>query len=345
MRSAFLVDKQRFELRDVPDPAIPDDGVVLRVEACGVCGSDLRRWKEGPPGGLEIVPGHEIGGTIVQVGKNVDRWKIGTRLAVGPDISCGTCYYCRRGLPNLCDRLCFLGITPGYPGGFAEKITLTGDILSRGIVHEIPESLSTKHAALAEPCSSVLAAQHAAGTSIEDIVVVLGAGPIGCIHIAVAKARGASVFVSEPNAIRRDLARTFKPDVVVDPVGEDLRQIVSDKTDGRGADIVICANPVAETQSLAVEIVRKAGEIYLFGGLPKENPYTRLDGNRIHYGEIRVIGSFSYHPRMHELALELLACGTIPAELLITRTQPLEEIACAFESAARGDVLKVMVEI
>jgi L-iditol 2-dehydrogenase len=249
------------------------------------------------------------------------------------------------GKPNLCDTLRFLGITPGYPGGFAEYMPLNGEILSCGIVHEIPDSLSTTEAALAEPCSSVLATQEVAGAGLADTVVILGAGPIGCIHIAVSKARGAFVIITEPSEVRRDLAQAFLPDIAVDPATQDLKKIVAEKTDGRGADIVICANPVAATQSLAVDIVRKAGDVYLFGGLPKVNPLTTMDGNRIHYGEIRVIGAFSYHPRMHALALDLLARGVIPADSLITRIVDLKDIETAFEAAAGGETLKVIVKV
>ena len=128
MKSAFLIAKQTYELRDIPDPVCPPDGLVLRVEACGVCGSDIRRWKEGPPDAGSypdmhgIVAGHEVAGTIIAVGPQVTTYIIGDRLAIAPDIHCGKCYYCQRGMFNLCDTLHFLGITPGYPGGLAEKL-------------------------------------------------------------------------------------------------------------------------------------------------------------------------------------------------------------------------------
>ncbi|UCG58502.1 MAG: alcohol dehydrogenase catalytic domain-containing protein [Phycisphaerales bacterium] len=344
MKEAFLVGPRRFELRDVPEPSAPDDGLVLQVEACGVCGSDLRRWKEGPPKGVDgIVPGHEASGIVVEVGKHFQRYSVGDRLAVAPDVHCSRCYYCRRGLYNLCDDLRFLGITPGYPGGFAEKIVLTGEILADGIVHPMPQGLSFKEGALAEPCCSVLALHGKIGTSLADTVLVMGAGPIGCLHVVVAKERGASVIVSEPNETRRELAERFEPQAIVDPAKEDLRSVVFERTGSVGADIVVCANPIGQTQTQAVELVRKAGKIALFGGLPKANPMVSFDSNRIHYGEIEVIGAFSYHPTMHELALELLGRKVIPAELLITHSFSLNDTGKAFETADSGDALKVVV--
>lgn len=344
MKAAFLVGKQQHEIRDVPEPEAPDDGLVLAVEACGVCGSDLRRWREGPPPDEEIVAGHEIAGTVLAVGDRLDGYEVGDRLAVAPDIHCGSCYYCRRGMYNLCDELHYLGISPDYPGGFAEKLVLTDEVLTLGIVHRIPQGLSSKLAALAEPMSSVLASHHKAGTCLEHTVVVMGAGPIGCLHVALAKARGARVFISEPSETRLALAARFQPDALINPVEEDFVARVRDLTGGLGADIVVCANPIAATQAQAVLAARKGGRVVLFGGLPKANPTTTLDSNVIHYGEISVVGAFSYHPTMHELALDVLQRGLIPAETLITHTFSLDEVETAFVTAAAGEGLKVIVQ-
>lgn len=345
MKAALLVGPGQYEVRDVPEPVVPEDGVILQVNAVGICGSDLRRWREGPPPGSEgIIAGHEIGGEVVAVGAKVERYKVGDRLAVAPDVHCGHCYYCEHGKYNLCDDLHLVGISPGYPGGFAERMVLTGEILSNGIVHPLPDSLSYVEGALAETASSVLAAQDAAGIDLGMTVVVMGGGPIGCLHIAVAKARGAAVILSEPNPDRRELARNFDPGLIIDPSTEDVRAQVLRFTGGRGADVVICANPVAATQTQAVEIARKGGRVVLFGGLPKADPMTTLDGNRIHYFEIEVVGSFSYHPTYHALALEVLRNQQIPADKLVTHCYSLEQVNEAFAMAASGKALKVVMQ-
>jgi L-iditol 2-dehydrogenase len=344
MRSAFLSGPQQFTVRTIHEPTPPDGGLVLRVEACGVCGSDLRRWKEGPtPGAGDVVPGHEIAGVVVATGTNVDDFAPGDRLAVAPDVHCGTCWYCQRGQFNLCDNLRFLGITPGLPGGFAEKMVISREVLTNGIVHRIPEGLSFLLAALSEPFSSVLAAHIKAGTGLRDTVLVMGGGPIGCMHMAVAHFSGARVILSEPAAVRRKLAEPFQPDLVVDPQQEDLKARIMAFTHGLGVDIAICANPVAATQAQAVEVVRKGGRVVLFGGLPKANPMTSLDGNRIHYGEIQVVGAFSYHPTMHALALEFIQRNPDLAARFITHTFNLEQVNQAFQMAASGEALKVLV--
>jgi L-iditol 2-dehydrogenase len=344
MKSAFLVGPQTIQLRDVPDPVVPDDGLILKSEACGVCGSDLRRWREGPPPSAgSLVQGHELAGTVLDVGKNVKLYAPGDRLAIAPDIHCGRCYYCRRGKYNLCDNLRLLGITPGFPGGFAEKVVLIGELLANGIVNRMPAGMSFSEGALAETLSSVLSSHNAAGTSPEHTVLVMGAGPIGCLHIAVAKARGAAVFVSEPSETRRKVSQRFGPDALIDPFNDDVVAVTRELTGGLGAHIVICANPIAATQTQAVEAVRKAGRVILFGGLPKANPMTTLDSNKIHYGEVEVVGAFSYHPTTHEMALDMLNRKLIPVDKLITHMMPLDEVAKAFDTAASGDGLKVIV--
>jgi L-iditol 2-dehydrogenase len=275
----------------------------------------------------------------------VKEYCLGDRLAIAPDVHCGRCYYCQHGFHNLCNHLHLIGITPGYNGGFAEYVVLTAEVLSGGIVHQITEGLSYPQAALAEPLSSVLAAHEEAGTTLGDVVVVMGAGPIGCLHIRVANARGAQVILSEPSALRRQIAKRFDPELIIDPLAQNLVEEVRQATQGRGADIAICANPVAATHTQAVELVRKRGKVLLFGGLPKDSPMTTLDGNRIHYNEISVIGTFSYHPMYHALALETIEHGIVKSEDIITHTFSLDKIDEAFQTASSGEALKVMVQV
>jgi L-iditol 2-dehydrogenase len=345
MQAAFLTSPRTLELREVPEPDVPNDGFVMEVRACGICGSDLRRWKEGPPSGSEgVVPGHELAGVVVGVGAKCSGFATGDQVAVAPDIHCGRCYYCQREMYNLCDHLKFVGVTPGYPGGFAEKVALTGEVLENGIVNRMPKGLSFRHAAVSELCNSVLATHERAGTGPGDTVVVIGAGPAGCLLVSVAKSRGARVGVLEITEARRRLVERFSPDLVIDASSGDIIAQVRRFTGGVGADIVICATPVAQTQALGVEMARKAGKVFFFGGLPKANPMTTLDGNRIHYGQIEVIGAFSYHPRFHKLSLRLLADGKLPAALLITHTFELDEINQAYQTAMSGEALKVIIE-
>lgn len=346
MLAAYVTGPKQIEMRDTAIPSVPEDGILISVKACGVCGSDLRRWREGPNAENKLmIVGHEISGIVKEVGSLVTDYQIGDHLAIAPDVHCGKCYYCEHGYYNLCNQLNLIGITPGYDGGFAEYMVLTAEMLRGGIVHRVPETLSFEQAALAEPLSSVLAAHDQAGTTLGDIVMVMGAGPIGCLHMAVAQARGATVILSEPSEVRREIAKRFNPILILDPTSQDVVAEVLQHTKGLGADVIICANPVAATQTQAVELVKKRGKVVLFGGLPKVNPMTQLDGNRIHYDEIRVIGTFSYHPTYHALALETIAAGLINSDAIITHRFPLKEADKAFTMANSGEALKVMVLI
>lgn len=344
MKAAVLTGPRTVIVHEVPEPPVPEDGLLVRVMACGVCGSDVRRWKEGPPEGTGgVVPGHEVAGVVQAVGTGCGGWSVGQRLALAPDVHCGRCWYCRRGLYNLCDDLRLVGITPGHPGGLAELMSVTGEVLRNGIVHHMPEEMDFVAAALAEPASSVLACHEAAGTEPRDTVLIVGAGPIGCLHVAVAKARGARALVSQRSNPRRDLVRALGPDAVINPVEEDVVERVRELTGGRGADLAVCANPSPQCPGTAVRAVRKGGRVVLFGGLPGDEATVRLDGNVVHYGEVEVVGSFSYHPSMHALAVDMIHRGLVPADKLITDTFPLERAAEAFETAAAGRGLKIMV--
>ncbi len=346
MKAAILVKPLIYQYLEVPEPDVPRDGLLLKVSTCGVCGSDLRRWKEGPvPGSQGVIGGHEVAGVVIATGPDVSGHRVGDRLAIAPDIHCGKCYFCSRGLFNLCDDLHLIGISEGYPGGFAEKMALSGQVLHNGIVHPVPESMPDVCASLAEPLSSVLAAHEKAQTGTNQVVVVMGAGPIGCLHTVVAHLLGARVIVSEPNPTRRQLARTFEPEAILNPAEDDIVASIRETTSGLGADIAVCANPVAATHTQALELVRKGGKVVLFGGLPKENPMTLLDANRIHYGEVEVMGSFSYLPVFHQKALQLIQRGSIPVEKLITHTFSLLDIQQAFSVAASGEALKVMIRL
>jgi L-iditol 2-dehydrogenase len=289
------------------------------------------------------VPGHEVAGVVEGVGGSCRGWSVGDHLALAPDVHCGACWYCRRGMFNLCDDLEFVGITPGRPGGMAERMAVSGEVLRNGIVHRMPDGMAFVSGCLAEPACSVIACHERAVTQPGDTVLVLGAGPMGCLHVAMAHARGARAVVSEPGPERRRLAERFAPELVIDPAAEDLVTRVRDVTGGRGADLVVCANPVAATQADAVRAVRKAGRVVLFGGLPKDLPLTTLDSNLIHYGEIEVVGAFSYHPAVHEQALDLIHRGVVQVDPLVTHRFGVEEVEQAFRTAASGEGLKVVI--
>jgi L-iditol 2-dehydrogenase len=329
---------------EVPYPNLPSDGLILRVEACGICGSDLRTYRYGLRIDTESqILGHEIAGVVAEVGRDVPDYTVGDRLAVAADVHCYKCYYCRHALYNLCEDWKLLGAH--YPGGLADFMQLPVDILRRGIVHRIPDELSSIKAALAEPASSVIWAQQQLNIQPGEVVVIFGDGPIGALHVQIARARGAKPILIGLTGGRLNmfLHTDFGTWHVLDNNQEDVVARVRSLTDGLGADAAIVACAAKSAQAQAVDIVRKRGRIALFGGLPKEDPASHLDSNRIHYNEITIQGTFSYHPQIHKVALDLIARNLIEADKIITATYPLSQFEAGFQAAMNATELKVIL--
>jgi len=342
MRAAVFEGPGRMVVREVELAACGPRDIVARVHACGICGSDVRNFRSGLKAevGAQVM-GHEFTAVVAEVGLAVRRFRVGDRVAVAPDVCCGECFYCKRGLVNLCLHHRMVGTH--WPGGFAEYVHLPEEVLTHGMVHRIPEKLSLDHAALSEPASSVLAAQENAGVGLGDTVLVVGDGPIGCLHLEVARARGAARVIMAGLARLKEAER-FSPDLLIDAGRTDTVEAVRAATGGLGADVAIVATPVAATQGQAVRAVRKRGKVVLFGGLPKQSPESTFDANLIHYGEIVVMGAFSYPAYMHERALATIAAGHIRPDLYFTLVVDLDQVLEGFQAAAEGRALKVLVK-
>jgi len=344
MKAALLRGPGQFACEDVPYPELPADGAILKVEACGICGSDLRAVKHGLRFGITSqILGHEVAGVLVAVGRDVPDYAVGDRLAIAADVHCHQCYYCRRALYNLCENWQLLGTH--YPGGMAEYMQLPEAILRRGIVHRIPDGLSSLHAALAEPASSVIAAQQDLNIQPGEIIVVFGDGPIGALHVQVAQARGAKAMLVGTRPERLDLIRQRGIGAwqVLDGHAADVVAEIKALTEGRGVDAAVAAAPSKAAVTMAIQAVRKRGRVALFAGLPRTDPLVEIDNNRIHYDEIRLLGSFSYHPSCHQTALDLIARKRIDANKIITATYPLDCLTDAMQVLTDHRELKVML--
>jgi L-iditol 2-dehydrogenase len=231
-----------------------------------------------------------------------------------------------------------------WPGGFAEFVHIPEFVLKRGYLHHIPEGVSMDEACLSEPASSVIAGMERAGFGLGDTILILGDGPIGCLHIEAARALGAAKIIISGNLRRQESLKRFKPDYILDASREDVPERVKEITGGLGVDLAICANPVTATQEEAVQSVRKRGRVVLFGGVPKTDPMTTLNSNTIHYNEIEVVGAFSYETRHHLKALEAIRTGALSPELYFTKTVSLDDINEGFRSAKTGKALKILVK-
>ncbi len=343
MKAAVFKDIGRIETEGRPIPACPDDGVLIKIYACGICGGDVRNYHNGLKGGIKNqIMGHEIAGQIVKTGENVTRFQPGDRVALAPDVSCGECWYCKRGMVNLCSSHKMLGTH--FPGGYAQYIALPGEVLSHGFIEPIPEGMSYDHAAFAETASAVIACQDYNNVSLGDRVVIIGDGPVGCLHVEVARARGASKIILLGRE-KLELARAFHPDHLIDNSNPgEVVQKVRELCGGIGADIVICAVPTVAIQQQAIDMVRKRGRVVIYGGVPKKNEISSLNSNSIHYNEIMVLGAFSYPSTGLSDALCAIASGKITADKYLTAKVSLEDVAKGMEMIENGGALKVLID-
>lgn len=332
-------------LEDAPEPSPGPHDVKIRVRACSTCGTDVKISKFGhhhihPP----RVMGHEIAGELVEVGAEVAGWEAGDRVQVIAAIPCGTCRECRAGRMTICPNQTSMGYH--YDGGFAEYMVVPKAVLDVDGLNRIPEGVGFDEASVAEPLACALNAQELVRIEPGDDVVVMGSGPIGCLHVRLARARGAGrVFLVELSRERLDMAsQLVKPDEAICADEVDPVATVLELTEGRGADVIITAAASGTAQEQAIRMIARQGRISFFGGLPKDDPIIRLDSNLVHYRELMIIGANGSSPDHNKRALELIASGEVPVKDLITHRLPLEQVLEGIGIVSRGEAIKVTIE-
>jgi 2-desacetyl-2-hydroxyethyl bacteriochlorophyllide A dehydrogenase len=331
----------RLEQRTVGAPA-PGE-VLLRVRACGICGTDLKiargEHRAYAPGTVRV-PGHEIVADVDRVGDGVTAVSPGERVFVAPNIGCGACRQCAGGRTNLCLQAQAFGIT--RDGGFAEYMAVPALAVEQGVLIKLPAAADAVRLSLIEPLASVVRGARAVALGDDDVVVICGAGPIGLLHVLVARARRAGrVIVSEPSAFRRDEALALGADLAVHP--DELTQALRDETGGDGADVVITAVPSAAVQEAALQLTAVGGRINFFAGLPAGGAQIGIDSNLIHYRELAVTGTAANTTEDCRDALALVLSGAISLDRLAAVTVPLDRAREAFDTAAGGQALKVVL--
>ncbi len=344
MKAAVLEEIGKLVVKDMEEPKCSPDSIVIKIQACAVCGTDVKVYHHGhkhirPP----RITGHELAGVITEVGKDVKDFKEGDRVAVAPAIPCGECRYCRKGIQSMCDNLKAIGYH--YDGGFAEYMMVPLVAIRNGCVNRLQDSLSFEEAAIAEPLACCINGQELSGVKLGDTVVVIGAGPVGCFHIQLAKSVGAAkTFLIDISKSRLKMAKVAEADIYIDGSSEDPIGRVMDETNGRGAEVVITACSSGKAQEQGLGMVAKRGNINFFGGLPKDNPYIRFNSNLVHYGEFSVVGTHGSSPRHNRLALDLIATGKIRAKEIITHHLSIDETLRGIEITEKAEGLKVIIK-
>jgi L-iditol 2-dehydrogenase len=351
VRAAIWDGPGTMSVGTVPDAVCPEDGVLLRVTACGICGTDVRTFYNGdrritPP----WVLGHEISGELIEIGPRAADELAQMGLAAGAHVHCistlwcGRCRLCRSGNEHLCEHAGLMGFD--YQGAYAELVSIPQVALKN--LFPIPAGLSDSHATFADPLSDAICGHKDIAVGLDDTVAVVGAGPVGTAHAAIARLEGAGqVLLLETAAARLDLARAILGDErmrYVDTSGTEGIAAVRGATDDIGADVVIvaCSSDVAQEE--AMEMAAPRGRVLFFGGLPKGTTHIRFPSNVLHYREVQVHGSYASRHRDQVHALDMLADDIGGLRGVVSDVVPLDNTPDAFARIRAGEVLKVVVQ-
>jgi len=342
MKALTLREYGKFEYGDAPDPVIADDEVLIEVQACGICGSDIHGMdgstgRRLPP----IIMGHEASGTIVKIGKRVEGWKIEDRVTFDSTVWCGECWHCRRGEINMCERRKVLGVsTPEYRchGAFAELVAVPARIL-----YAIPDAVSFVEAAMTEPLSVAFHGVRLARPEVTESAVVVGAGMIGLLIIQVLRAAGCgTIIAADIDPAKLALAKKLGADHGIDSRAEDFADQVQALTGGRGADLALEAVGITAAIGAAISAVRRGGRVVLVGNV---SPRIELPLQSVVSRQITLVGSNASQGE-YPACMELIARKKINLEAFMSARAPLSEGAAWFERLYRQEpgLMKVILE-
>ena len=330
-------------VEQIPIPRIGPREILIRVEACGICPTDLKKIEHDllPP---PRVYGHETAGVVAAVGDQVTKYETGDRVVVFHHVPCGACFYCRRNLYAQCSVYKRVGVTAGFEpagGGFAQYVRVMDWIVERGI-EKIPEGVSFERASFVEPVNTCLKGMRQLDPLPGDFCAVLGQGPIGLIFTMLCKRAGLRVVATDTVASRRDLAMRFGAERAFHPADPDLVNNIRFMTEGRGADLVIVAASSKTIVEQAVACSRPGARILLFAQTSREETIG-LSGADICMGERTLLGSYSSSVDLQKESADLVFSGELPLEELITHRYPLGEIQQGIARAMRPDEVSLKI--
>jgi L-iditol 2-dehydrogenase len=345
MRAGVYREKGIVRVEEVPVPEVADGEILIKVAACGICGTDIKKIFHAyvPP---PQILGHEVAGTVVATGPGVTKWKLGHRVMSFHHIPCGACFYCERRLFSQCQQYKTTGLTAGFTpngGGFAPYVKAMPWVAERGII-ALPDNVSFEEATFIEPINTILKAVQKARVAAGEIVLIVGCGPIGLQLLMVAKLEGARLYTSDPMAVRRAKSLNLGALESFDPSDGKLVEHMKARTEGRGADAVLVAvaHPSVVVDALAA--ARPGGRILLFAA---NDPVTRIEFPAAAVGidEKEILGSYSAAVDIQEAGADLVLNKKLPVMEIVTHRFPLARIQEGLDLAAKptAESLKILI--
>lgn len=332
MRAAVVHGKEDVRVEQVEVPRLGWGEVLLRNRVALTCGTDVKVYRRGYHARMIVPPavfGHELAGTVEEVGPGVEAFQPGMAVVAANSAPCDQCEYCRRGRPSLCDDLLF------WNGAYAEFARIPARIVQKNLL-PLPKGLSFRKAAMVEPLACVLRGIEESGIGPGQSVAVIGTGPIGLMFIALARARGAHVLAAGRRSERLRKALEMGAEAaVVSGEGDLAERLRQGSPGGRGPHVVIEAAGVLETSEAAVRAVRKGGLVNLFAGCPAGTRIA-VDAQRVHYEELTIQSTFHHTPESVREALRLIVDGHVDPDAFIGGEAPLERLPQVLEEMARG---------
>lgn len=329
----------RYEQVDIKEPKAGE--VLVKVEAALTCGTDLKTLRRGHPVLIKKLPsgfGHEFSGVIAKVGAGVKGFKIGDKVVAANSAPCGKCFYCKNEQFNLCENLEFLN------GAYAEYIIIPKQIVKKNLL-KLPHNLPFELAAFSEPLANVVHGVERTEIKKDDVVGIIGTGPIGLMFAKLAKLKGAKVIIAGRNDKKLELAKEFAnvdETINIKKYHNPEKIFKSFSKEKKGLDTVVECVGLPEIWELALRCVRKGGTVHFFGGC-KSGSKIELDTTQLHYGDIKILSVFHHTPKYFKMALDLISAGDIDVEKLIGARLPLEKTKEALELHEKGDAVKVLI--
>jgi L-iditol 2-dehydrogenase len=322
MMAAVLYGKEHLQVEPVAVPQIGSGDILVKVKVALTCGTDVKVFRRGYHARMIVPPavfGHELAGDVVAAGPEVTKFKIGQRVVAANSAPCDACYFCKRGLENLCEDLLFNN------GAYAEYIRIPARIVEKN-TYLIPKGVGYQDAALIEPLACVVRGFEESAPQAGDTVAIIGLGPIGLMFVKLAKLYGCRVIAVGRRKTQLDRAAALGADELI--VGDDDADPVTTirgLTQGRGVDVAIEAVGKPQTWHWAVNMVRRGGTVNFFGGCPNDSK-VNLDTALLHYSEITCKASFHHTPAYIQKALELVCAGHITASFFVNKEEPLTNL-------------------